>query len=38
MGTGRTEPNRMIVLVFAGAALLAVTLTNLGVGLLKTRA
>lgn len=34
MGRGRTEPNRLIVLVFAGAALLAVSLTSLGVGLL----
>ena len=34
MGRGRTEPNRLIVLVLAGAALLAVSLTTLGVGLL----
>ncbi len=34
MGAGRTEPNRLIVLVFAGAALLAVSLVSLGVGLL----
>ena len=36
MGRGRTEPNRLIVLVFAGAALLAVSLTTLGAGLLTT--
>ncbi|HXH78689.1 hypothetical protein [Nocardioides sp.] len=36
MGRGRTEPNRLIVLVLAGAALLAVSLTTLGVGLLTT--
>jgi hypothetical protein len=36
MGRGRTEPNRLIALVFAGAALLAVSLTTLGVGLLRT--
>lgn len=34
MGKGRTEPNRLIVLVLAGAALLAVSLVSLGVGLL----
>lgn len=34
MGAGRTEPNRLIVLVLAGAAVLAVSLTCLGVGLL----
>ena len=34
MGKGRTAPNRLIVLVFAGAALLAVSLATLGVGLL----
>lgn len=34
MGAGRTEPNRLIVLVLAGAMLLAVSLTSLGVGLL----
>ena len=34
MGPGRTEPNRLIGLVFAGAALLAVSLSVLGVGLL----
>lgn len=34
MGAGRTRPNRLIVLVFAGAALLAVSLTCLGIGLL----
>lgn len=36
MGQGRTEPNRLIVLVLAGAALLALSLTTLGVGLLRT--
>ncbi|HSJ19649.1 MAG TPA: hypothetical protein VK964_03650 [Nocardioidaceae bacterium] len=36
MGRGRTEPNQLIALVFAGAALLAVSLTTLGVGLLGT--
>lgn len=34
MGRGRTEPNALIVMVLAGAALLAVSLTTLGVGLL----
>lgn len=34
MGRGRTEPNRLIGLVFVGAALLAVSLATLGVGLL----
>ena len=34
MGAGRTEPSRLIVLVLAGAAVLAVSLTCLGVGLL----
>ena len=34
MGRGRTEPNGLIALVFAGAALLAVSLATLGVGLL----
>jgi hypothetical protein len=38
MGPGRTRPNRMVVLVFAGAALLAVSLTTVGVGLLTTHA
>jgi len=36
MGKGRTAPNGLIVLVFAGAALLAASLTTLGVGLLLT--
>jgi hypothetical protein len=36
MGPGRTEPNRLIALVLAGAALLAVSLATLGVGLLRT--
>ena len=34
MGAGRTEPNRLIVMVLAGAVLLALSLTSLGVGLL----
>ncbi|WP_353952637.1 hypothetical protein V6K52_04090 [Knoellia sp. S7-12] len=34
MGAGRTTPNKLIVLVFAGAALLAVSLVSLGIGLL----
>lgn len=34
MGAGRTEPNRLIVLVLAGAVLLALSLTSLGLGLL----
>jgi hypothetical protein len=34
MGRGRTEPNRLIVLVLAGGLLLAVSLTTLGIGLL----
>lgn len=34
MGAGREEPNRLIALVFAGAALLAVSLASLGIGLL----
>lgn len=33
-GSGRTQPNRFIALVFAGALFLAVSLTTLGVGLL----
>lgn len=36
MGRGRTEPNRLIALVLAGAALLALSLATLGVGLLTT--
>jgi hypothetical protein len=36
MGPGRTEPNRLIALVLAGAALLALSLGTLGVGLLRT--
>ena len=35
MGPGRTEPNRLIVLVYAGATLLAVSLVSLGIGLLS---
>ena len=34
MGAGRTRPNGLIALVFAGAAVLAVSLTSLGLGLL----
>jgi len=34
MGAGRTSPNRLIVMVFAGAAILAISLTSLGIGLL----
>jgi len=34
LGAGRTEPNRFILMVFAGAALLALSLLSLGVGLL----
>jgi hypothetical protein len=36
MGAGREQPNRLIVLVFAGAAILAVSLASLGVGLLAS--
>jgi hypothetical protein len=36
MGAGREQPNKLIGLVFAGAALLAVSLTSLGVGLLTS--
>ena len=34
LGAGRTEPNRLVVLVLVGAGLLALGLTSLGVGLL----
>jgi hypothetical protein len=34
MGAGRTQPNRLFVLILVGAALLAVSLTSLGIGLL----
>jgi hypothetical protein len=34
MGAGREKPNKLIALVFAGAALLAVSLASLGIGLL----
>jgi Ni,Fe-hydrogenase I cytochrome b subunit len=34
MGAGRERPNRLIVLVFAGAALLAASLISLALGLL----
>lgn len=34
MGAGRTEPNRFIVLVFAGGVVLAIGLATLGIGLL----
>lgn len=36
MGSGRERPNRLIALVFAGAALLAASLTSLGIGLLTS--
>ena len=36
MGAGRTRPNGLIVLVGAGAAVLAVSLTCLGIGLLTS--
>jgi hypothetical protein len=36
MGRGRTEPNGLIALVLTGAALLAISLVTLGVGLLST--
>lgn len=35
MGRGRTEPNRLIVLVLWGAALLTISLATLGIGLLR---
>lgn len=34
MGAGRERPNRLIVMVLAGAALLAASLISLGIGLL----
>lgn len=34
MGLGRTEPNRLIALVFGGATLLAISLATLGIGLM----
>ena len=34
MGRGRTEPNGLIALVLAGAAVLALSLATLGIGLL----
>lgn len=34
MGAGRTKPNKLIWMVFAGATLLAVSLVALGIGLL----
>ncbi len=36
MGRGRTEPNGLIALVFTGAAVLAVSLATLGIGLLTS--
>ena len=36
MGRGRSEPNRLVALIFAGAGLLAVGLATLGIGLLTT--
>lgn len=34
MGAGRTSPNRLIILVWAGAVILAAGLATLGIGLL----
>ncbi len=34
MGAGRTRPNRLVVLIYAGAVVLALGLVSLGVGLL----
>lgn len=34
MGRGRTRPNKLIALVFAGAVVLALGLGSLGIGLL----
>ena len=34
MGSGRTKPNRLVALIFVGAAIMAVGLTTLGLGLL----
>jgi hypothetical protein len=36
MGSGRTEPNRLIWLLYAGAAVLAASVISLGVGLLQS--
>ncbi len=36
MGAGREKPNRFISMVFAGAALLAISLLSLAVGLIAT--
>jgi hypothetical protein len=36
LGRGRTEPNRLIFLVLAGAVVLAISLATLGIGLLTT--
>jgi len=36
MGAGRKKPNRFISMVFAGAALLAISLLSLAVGLIAT--
>ena len=36
MGAGREKPNRLIVLVYVGAGLLAISLLSLGVGLLTS--
>lgn len=38
MGRGREKPNALITLVLLGALLLAVSLTSLGVGLLRSAA
>lgn len=35
MGAGREQPNRLIILVFLGAAVLASSLLSLGIGLLS---
>ena len=34
MGAGRTRPNRLVVLIYAGGLLLAAGLTTLGIGLI----
>lgn len=36
MGSGRTEPNRLIWLLYAGAAILAGSAVSLGIGLLRS--
>jgi hypothetical protein len=37
MAPGATEPGRAIVLIYAGAAILAVSVLSLGIGLLRSR-